>query len=91
MDFLQELYEKGLGYSCINTARSAPSSIIVLEGDITVGTHPLVQRFIKRVFLIYIIILSYMKKIITAEALYALSLFTNHCQQILYNSSYQAA
>lgn len=50
LDFLQELYERGLGYSCLNMARSALSSFIVLEGNITVGNHPLVQRFLKGVF-----------------------------------------
>ena len=50
LDFLQELYEGGLGYSCLNTARSALSSFIVLKGNITAGNHPLVQRFLKGVF-----------------------------------------
>ena len=45
LDFLQELYERSLGYSCLNTARSALSSFIVLEGNITVWNHPVVQRF----------------------------------------------
>ena len=35
LEFLQELYARGLGYSCLNTARSAPSSFIVLDGNIT--------------------------------------------------------
>ena len=50
VELLQELYEKGLGYSCLNNARSAPSSFIVLDGNVTVGNHPLVQRFLKAVF-----------------------------------------
>lgn len=50
LEFLQELYERGLRYSCLNTARSALSSIIVLDGNVTVGNHPLVQRFLKGVF-----------------------------------------
>ena len=50
LEFLQELYERGLGYSCLNTARSALSSFIVLDGNVTVGNHPLVQRFLKGVF-----------------------------------------
>ena len=41
LEFLQELYERGLGYSCLNTARSALSSFIVLDGNVTVGNHPL--------------------------------------------------
>ena len=50
LKFLQELYERGLGYSCLNTARSALSSFIVLKGHVTVGNHPLVQQFLKGVF-----------------------------------------
>ena len=50
LQFLQELYARGLGYSCLNTARSAISSFIVLDGNVTVGNHPLVQRFLKGVF-----------------------------------------
>lgn len=50
LEFLQELYEKGLGYSCLNTARSSLSSFIVLDGNVSVGNHPLVQRFLKGVF-----------------------------------------
>ena len=50
LDFLQERYERGLGYSCLNTARSALSSFIVFEGNVTVGNHPLVQWFLKGVF-----------------------------------------
>lgn len=50
LEFLQELYERGLGYSCLNAARSALSSFIVLDGNVTVGNHPLVQRFLKGVF-----------------------------------------
>ena len=50
LEFLQELYARGLGYSCLNTARSALSSFIVLDGNITVGNHPLVHRFLKGVF-----------------------------------------
>ena len=50
LEFLQELYESGLGYSCLNTARSALSSFIVLDGNVTVGNHLLVQRFLKGVF-----------------------------------------
>ena len=41
LEFLQKLYERGLGYSCLNTARSALSSFIVLDGNVTVGNHPL--------------------------------------------------
>ncbi|KAK3727522.1 hypothetical protein QZH41_009982 [Actinostola sp. cb2023] len=50
LDFLQGLYDSGLGYSCINTARSALSTLIVLDNNVTIGTHPLVQRFVRGVF-----------------------------------------
>ena len=50
IDFLASLYEKGLGYSAINTARSALSSVLDLPGGNTFGTHPLVTRFLKGVF-----------------------------------------
>lgn len=50
LDFLQELYDSGLGYSCINTARSALSTFLILENNVTIGAHPLVQRFIRGVF-----------------------------------------
>ena len=50
IDFLASLFEKGLGYSAINTARSALSSVLDLQGANTFGTHPLVTRFLKGVF-----------------------------------------
>jgi hypothetical protein len=39
----------GLGYSAINTARSALSTIVYVDGK-PVGQHPLVCRFLKAVF-----------------------------------------
>ena len=50
IDFLASLYEDGLGYSAINTARSALSSVLTLPGNVTFGNHPLVTRFLKGVF-----------------------------------------
>lgn len=47
---LSYLYESGLGYSSINKARSALSSILVLPGNVNFGSYPLVTRFIKGVF-----------------------------------------
>lgn len=47
---MTELYNAGLGYSCINTARSALSSFLQLEDCVSVGSHPLVRRFMKGVF-----------------------------------------
>ena len=42
LEFLQEVYERVLGYSCLNTAGSALSSFIVLDRNVTVGNDPLV-------------------------------------------------
>lgn len=49
LDFLQELYEKGLKYSAINTARSALSSILIVD-NVPFGKHELVCRFMKGIF-----------------------------------------
>ena len=48
-DFLTELLEQGLGYSALNTARSALSNLIYLDGR-PVGEHPTVVQFLKGVF-----------------------------------------
>jgi len=50
IEFLASLYGDGLGYSAINTARSALSSVLTLPGNVTFGNHPLVTRFLKGVF-----------------------------------------
>ena len=50
LQFLTELFEANCGYSALNTARSALSTFIVLPGNISVGNHPLVTRFMKGVF-----------------------------------------
>lgn len=50
IDFLTELYESGLAYSAMNTARCALSTFIILEGNISVGSHPLVKRFLKAIY-----------------------------------------
>jgi hypothetical protein len=49
LDFLTSLFHSGIGYSGINTARSALSTVITLEGNIALGSHPLVCRFMKGV------------------------------------------
>lgn len=49
LDFLTALYETGIGFSALNTARSALSSVVVLSDRITVGSHHLVCRFMKGV------------------------------------------
>ena len=50
INFLAELFATGIGYSCLNTARSALSSIITLPGGQSFGHHSLVTRFLKGVF-----------------------------------------
>ena len=42
LDFLATLFHQGLGYSAINTARSALSTVITTQNDTTFGKHPLV-------------------------------------------------
>lgn len=51
IDFLVELFNTGIGYSAINTARSALSSVIIMSGNISFGAHPIVKRLLKAVFL----------------------------------------
>ena len=50
LDFLTLLYQQGLRYSAVNTARSALSSYITLENGTCVGKHPLVSRLLKGIF-----------------------------------------
>ena len=50
LEFLMELYVKGLSYSTLNTARSALSSILRISDCDSFGSHPLVIRFMKGVF-----------------------------------------
>ena len=50
IDFLASLYKDGLGYSAINTARLALSSVLTRAGNITLSNHLLVTRFLKGVF-----------------------------------------
>lgn len=50
LEFLTSLYNKGLGYSSINTARSALSAILWSDEGKTIGNFPIVKRFLKGVF-----------------------------------------
>ena len=50
LDFLTYLFDEGLGYSALNTARSALSQIIVWKGYCTIGSHPWVTRFLRAVY-----------------------------------------
>ena len=49
IEFLRELYEEGLRYSAINTARSALSSVITSNGGIPFG-RPFSLPVLKRYF-----------------------------------------
>ena len=49
LHFLWQLFQGGLGYSGLNTARSALSAWVDLEGA-PAGQHPLVKRFIRAAF-----------------------------------------
>ena len=50
VNFLGELYDDGIGYSGLNTARSALSAIITLSNNISFGNHPSVRRLMKGVY-----------------------------------------
>ena len=50
LDFLVELYESGIGYSGINTARSSLSCLVKPVNGISLDSHPTVTRFLKGVF-----------------------------------------
>ncbi len=49
LDFLSDLFDSGLSYSALNTARSALSTLIMIQGR-TAGSHPTIIRFIKAVY-----------------------------------------
>lgn len=50
IEFFTSLFENGLGYSSINSARSALSALGLKFDTILVGQHPLVIRYLKGVF-----------------------------------------
>ena len=50
VEFLMGLYAQGLGYSTLNTARSALSFIFPISDCHNFGSRPLVVRFMKGVF-----------------------------------------
>ena len=47
LDFCTVLYQQGLTYSAIKTARSALSTYVPLKDGTCVGKHPLVSRLMK--------------------------------------------
>ena len=51
INFLTMLYNTGIGYSAINTAKSAIASLVKPpEGHRTLGQHPLMIRYMKGIF-----------------------------------------
>ena len=51
LELLTDFVETGVGYSSINTARSAFGTIITLPHEHSLGSHPLVKQFMKGFFL----------------------------------------
>ena len=50
LNFLTQLFNTGVCYSAINTAKSALSALIVLSDSRSLGQHSLVTRYMKGVF-----------------------------------------
>ena len=50
LDFLSNLYDQGLSYSAINSAKSALSHIILLPPYTKLSDHPLISQYGKGVF-----------------------------------------
>ena len=51
LQFFTELFDNGMGYSALNTARAALStSVDIKDSKCDLGEHPLVKRFFKGVF-----------------------------------------
>lgn len=50
IEFLTELFESGLSYETLNTARSSLSNLCEKINGYTVGNHPLVVRFLSGVY-----------------------------------------
>ena len=48
--YLSELFNSGIGYSCIYTSKSALSSLIDIVTNTDVGSYLLVRRFMKGIF-----------------------------------------
>ena len=49
LEFLSHLHDQGYGYSAVNTARSALSTILILGGK-PIGAHRMVIRLMKGIF-----------------------------------------
>ena len=52
LQFLVSLHKEGLSYSSVNAARSALSAFITLEGGCNIGSHPLVSKVMKGLFIL---------------------------------------
>lgn len=50
VNFLAKLHLEGLGYSGVNTARSALSAVTTIPGGNRVGEHPLVKRLLRGIY-----------------------------------------
>ena len=50
LDYLTSLFERGLSYDAINTAKSAISAITSPRNGISLGCQPLISRFMKGIF-----------------------------------------
>ena len=50
IEFLAKIFESGVGYSSVGTARSALSSVLIMDNGIPFGKHSRVQRFMKGIF-----------------------------------------
>lgn len=48
--FLSSLYEKNIGYSAINTAKSAISSICSVVSNRDIGNEKIITRFMRGIF-----------------------------------------
>ena len=49
-NFLVHLHNQDLEYTIINTARNAISAIILPQGTTTIGSHPIISRFMKGIY-----------------------------------------
>lgn len=51
LEFLTELFDKGYSYSTINSARSFLSCLLPPINNVTIGSDPLIRRFMRGVFI----------------------------------------
>lgn len=50
LDFMTDLFEQGLGYSAMNTVRSALSQVLYSPSGVAFGELPIVKQFLKGIF-----------------------------------------